>query len=331
MSLGWSDKTVTVTGATGFIGSHLVEELLDRGASVRILVRSRTPQPNGALGNLSLDVLQKVELQFGSVLDPEALRRSMQGADCLFHLAALVSIPYSYAHPREVLEVNAVGTVNALLAAREAGAKRVIVMSSSEVYGTARHIPIDEDHPLQAQSPYAASKIAAEKFGESFSLSYGLPVTIVRPFNTFGPRQSSRAVIPTIIAQALFAESIKLGTTNTTRDFTYVEDMVKGLVAVAENGQVDHDVINLGSGSAMSVAQVVERVKELTGSTVSIEQEPERTRPPASEVLRLCANTARAQRVLGWAPKMSFDDGLRATISWIKQVTSPDDASRYHI
>ncbi len=319
-----------MTGATGFIGSHLTEELTRRGADVRVLVRARTPQADRGLGNLSAEVLQKVRLQPGSVTEPEGLRAAAQGAACVFHLAALMSIPYSYQHPREVLEVNALGTLNALIAAREAEAERVIVVSSSEVYGTARRLPIDEEHPLQAQSPYAASKIAAEKIAESFSRTYGSPVTVIRPFNTYGPRQSLRAVIPTIVAQALFSDRIRLGTVTTKRDFTYVQDTVEGLLASAESSDAVHNIVNLGSGRDLSIRDVVDRVKALSGSSAVVEEDSERIRPERSEVKQLCANIDKAKQLLGWSPRLSFDDGLRATIAWMRDAATPDDAARYH-
>lgn len=326
----WSGKGVLVTGATGFIGSHLIEELLRRGARVRVLARPRTPELSGRLGNLSREVLDQVDLCYGDVREPEALATAVRGSVCLFHLAALISIPYSYEHPREVLDVNTLGTLNSLLAAREARIERVIVVSSSEVYGTARYVPIDEEHPLQAQSPYAASKIAAEKLAESFSRTYELPVTVVRPFNAYGPRQSLRAVIPAIIAQALFVKRIKVGTLTTTRDFTYVQDTVEGLLAVAEWRDASHEVLNLGSGRAVSISEVVERVKVLTGTKAPVEQEQVRIRPARSEVERLCANADKAKRMVGWAPRVSLDDGLAATITWMREGTTPDDAARYH-
>jgi nucleoside-diphosphate-sugar epimerase len=330
MSDHWLNRVVLVTGATGFIGSHLVEALLRRGAAVRILARPRTPEPHGALGNLSAAVIGQIDVRHGSVVEPEALRTSVRGAGCVFHLAALMSVPYSYEHPSEVLEVNARGTLNALMAAREAEVERVIVISSSEVYGTARRVPIDEDHPFQAQSMYAASKIAAEKLAESFWRTYGLRVTVIRPFNTYGPRQSLRAVIPTIVAQALFSEHMRLGNLKATRDFTYVGDVVEGLLAAAESRESIQEVLNLGSGREISIGELAERVKALTSSRAVIEHDGQRLRPEGSEVQRLCANADKARRLLGWSPRISLEEGLRATIKWIKETTGPEDAARYH-
>lgn len=326
----WSGKTVVVTGATGFIGSTLVEELLRRGARVKVLVRTRTLGLGKSQGNLSPQILSQVQMCQGSVLEPEGLRAAVNGSAYLFHLAALISIPYSYEHPREVFDVNALGTLNALIAARDAGMERVVVVSSSEVYGTARYVPIDEGHPFQAQSPYAASKVAAEKLAESFFRAFSLPITIVRPFNTYGPRQSLRGVIPTIIAQALFSKTIKLGTLAATRDFTYVTDMVQGLLAVAQPEALVGEVVNLGTGRAVAIAEVVERVKALTGSAAPVVQDDARMRPPHSEVERLCAGIEKAKRSADWSPRTSLDEGLRATITWLKGAVSPDDAARYH-
>lgn len=330
MSNQWSGKTVVVTGATGFIGSSLVEELVRRGAQVRVLVRPRTPAAHERLGNLSPQVLSQIQVCQGNVLEPEGLRAAVNDAHLLFHLAALISIPYSYEHPREVFEVNAIGTLNALIAARQERLERVVIVSSSEVYGTARYSPIDEGHPLQAQSPYAASKVAAEKLAESFFRSFGLPVTIVRPFNTFGPRQSLRAVIPTIVAQALFSKTIKLGTLSTWRDFTFVADTVDGLLAVAQPETLVGEVVNLGTGRTVTIAEVVDRVKALTDSAALVVQDDVRRRPPQSEVERLCAGIEKAKRNANWHPQTSLEEGLRATIDWLRGAIEPDEATRYH-
>jgi NAD dependent epimerase/dehydratase len=326
----WNGTSVLVTGGSGFIGSHLVEALLGLGARVRVLARCRTAHPGGGLGNLSDDVVRRLTICQGDIVDAEGVGAAAAGVDCIFHLAALVSVAYSFEHPHELLATNTIGTLNVLTAAKDAGVQRVLVVSSSEVYGTARYVPIDERHPLQAQSPYAASKISAEKFAESFHRSYGLPVTIVRPFNTYGVRQSLRAVIPTIVAQALHGRTIKLGDVSTKRDFTYVTDTVAGFLALMTSDEATGKVFNLGSANEVSIAEVVERVKVLTGSTAAVECEPQRVRPADSEVRRLLADTQYVRRMTGWHPQVSLDNGLKAVIAWISETIGPNEAARYH-
>jgi dTDP-glucose 4,6-dehydratase len=244
----------------------------------------------------------------------------------------LSGIPYSYSHPREVIETNTVGTLNVLLASRAAKVERLLITSTSEVYGTARTVPIDEEHPLQAQSPYAASKIAADKIAESFYRSFTLPVTVVRPFNTYGPRQSLRAVIPTIITQALRSDVVRLGSLTPTRDFTFVEDTVEGFIKAAESPRAVGETINLGTNSEIAIGEVAQRIIALCGRPARVEQEPQRLRPEGSEVNRLWSNNAKAKTLLGWTPKVSLDEGLRRTIEWVETMLPQDtEAARYHV
>ncbi len=315
----WSGVPVIVTGAGGFIGSHLVEALVGQGARVRAFVRYTSRGEIGLLRWLPKTVLQAVEVQRGDVRDGAAILHAMEGCDVVFHLAALVSIPYSYQHPREVVETNLLGTLNVLEAARRAQPRCVVHTSTSEVYGTAQTIPITEQHPLQAQSPYAASKVGADQLAESYHRCFGVPVTTVRPFNTYGPRQSARAVIPTIIMQALANDQIRLGSLHPTRDFTFVRDTVEGfLLAAATSEAVGHDV-NLGSDQEIAIGDLAHKILVLSGRSVPIVTEERRVRPTASEVGRLHADNALAQRLLGWRPTVSLEDGLRQTMVWIRE------------
>jgi NAD dependent epimerase/dehydratase len=318
-----------VTGADGFIGSHLVEALVADGARVRAMVLYNAFGSFGWLDSLAPEVAAGVDIVPGDVRDPRSVDGLLEGADVAYHLAALIGIPYSYEAPHSYVETNVIGTMNILEAARRHATPRVVVTSTSEVYGTARSVPIDEGHPLQAQSPYSASKIAADKLAESYHLSFGLPVVTLRPFNTFGPRQSARAVIPTVIAQvSTGAESVHLGATEPTRDFTFVDDTVRAFLAVgrAPAEQVIGKELNAGTGTEIAIGAVAQRIGELMGRTVRIEQRPERLRPEASEVMRLVCDSRRLREATGWAPKVALDDGLRRTISWFGQ---PQNLSRY--
>ena len=312
-------KRALVTGAAGFIGSHLVEELVERGYQVRCFVRYTSTNNLGYLNDLSPEKRKEVEVVAGDLKDGEAIRQAAQGVDVIFHLAALVGIPYSYVHPLEVIETNVTGTVNVLLAALDHGVGRVIHTSTSEVYGTAQYVPIDENHPLQGQSPYSASKIGAEKIVESFNASFGLPTTVIRPFNVFGPRQSARAVIPTIITQALVQDEIKLGNFDVTRDFTYVQDTVNGFITAAESDAAIGGLFNIGSNYEISIGQIAEKIIRLVGRDVRLVQDEKRVRPTKSEVRRLWADNQLAYKTFGWAPKVSFDEGLERTIRWVSQ------------
>jgi len=313
----WKDRTVLVTGAGGFIGSQLVEALITEGARVRAFVRYNSRGDPGLLSQVPQDLISKAELIAGDVRDPQAIQAAVKDCEFVFHLGALISIPYSYHHPAEVAGTNFMGTLNVLLACREFGVRRLIHTSTSEVYGTALHVPIDEGHPLQGQSPYSASKIGADKLAESFYCAYGLPVTTVRPFNTFGPRQSARAVIPAIITQALTQSTIRLGNLDARRDFTYVNDTVNGFMMAAQAGDMDGKTFNLGTGREVRISELVRLVIERVSHPVKIVIDPERLRPEKSEVQRLLSDNSLAKKLLGWQPMVSFEQGLEKTIAWI--------------
>lgn len=319
MSDFWNGKQVLVTGAGGFIGSHLVEALLHEGARVRAFVRYTSRNDLGLLKLLRPEDLARVDVIAGDLRDEHAVYETVKGCDLVFHLGALISIPYSYVHPAEVASVNFMGTLNLLMACREHGVKRLVHTSTSEVYGTARQVPISESHVLQGQSPYSASKIGADKLVESFVAAYGLPAVTVRPFNTFGPRQSTRAVIPTIITQALVKDEIKLGNLSTTRDFTFVTDTVNGFLRAAEAQGVEGGVFNLGTGEEISISDLVQRIIGQVGRTVRITEDSQRLRPEASEVMRLLSDNSLAVQRLGWRPQFTLDQGLEQTIAWVRE------------
>lgn len=316
-ALTWEGTRVLVTGAGGFIGSHLVERLVARGAHVRAFVRYNSRNDPGLLRHARLDRASH-EVMMGDLKDPDTVRRAARDVEVIFHLGALVAIPFSYQAPLDFVQTNVLGTAHVLAAALETGVKRLVHTSTSEVYGTAEYTPIDERHPLQGQSPYSASKIAADKLAESFFRSYGLPVATIRPFNTYGPRQSARAVIPTIISQAVIGNVIRLGATHPTRDFTYVEDLVEAFMSVAEEEHLIGRVINIGSGLEITVEDLVKLVSEMMDKELRIDVEEQRIRPVRSEVERLIADARQARAILGWYPQVSFREGLRATAAWIR-------------
>ena len=315
--MNWLGKEVLVTGAGGFIGSHLTERLVELGSNVRAFVRYNSRNESGLLDILPPAIRSKVKIVAGDLRDPEAIRAAVKDIEVIFHLGALIAIPYSYLHPREVVETNILGTLNVLNAAKDYNVTKVVHTSTSEVYGTAQYVPIDEAHPLQGQSPYSASKIGADKIAESFYKSYDLPVVTIRPFNTYGPRQSARAVIPTIITQALTQSTVQLGSLQPTRDFTYVKDTVEGFVKVAEAAEAVGEVINIGSDAEISIGDLAQRIIALTKRQVEIRSDAQRLRPAASEVERLWASNNKAKRLIGWTPQVSLDAGLRQTIEWI--------------
>jgi NAD dependent epimerase/dehydratase len=312
---------VLVTGAGGFIGSHLCEALVGRGDRVRALVHYNGRGDAGRIESVPPEVRSAIEVVAGDIRDPYALRDLVRGRELVFHLAALIAIPYSYVAPHSFFVTNTLGTVHLLQAAREEGAARVVHVSTSECYGSAQSIPISEDHPLVAQSPYAASKIGADQAAGSFCRAFEVPVVTVRPFNTFGPRQSARAIIPTIITQALTLGVVRLGALEPTRDLTFVTDTVAGMIAAADAPAVIGETINLGTGEHISIGDLATRIFELleqTGVHAHIEHDAARLRPPGSEVERLCSDRSKAKRLLGWEPQVSLTDGLLATIASIR-------------
>lgn len=311
-------RTVLVTGAGGFIGSHLVEALVEQGTTVRAFVRYTSRRDSGWLSRLPNDVASSVEIIYGDLRDTHAVEQAVSGVTQVFHLGALIAIPYSYVHPDEVISVNILGTLNVLNAARRHGLELVVHTSTCEVYGTAQYVPIDESHPLQGQSPYSASKIAADKIAESFWRSYDLPVVTVRPFNTYGPRQSMRAVIPTIVTQALTSDRVVLGSIHPTRDFTFVKDTVAGLVRAADVKGVAGGVFNLGTGREIAIGELAKLVIGIVGRSVELVTDTGRIRPKNSEVDRLCSDNTLAANTLGWQPKTLLEDGLAHTVEWVR-------------
>jgi dTDP-glucose 4,6-dehydratase len=320
---------VLVTGAGGFIGSHLTERLVSLGATTRALIRYTSTGSRGWLERSP--VRDDVEFVAGDICDDRILEGAAKGVDVVFHLAALIGIPYSYRAPRSYVRTNVEGTLTVLEAALRGGASRVVHTSTSEVYGTALTVPIAESHPLQAQSPYSASKASADMLATAFHRSFGLDVAIVRPFNTYGPRQSIRAVIPTIITQALAGGPIRLGHLSPTRDFTYVLDTVDGFVRAAEAAGAAGQVVNLGSGREISVGDLAARIQALMGTSARIETDAVRERPATSEVERLCADASRARTLLNWTPRESLDAGLTKTIAWMRDHTGGVPAHVYGV
>jgi dTDP-glucose 4,6-dehydratase len=309
-------ERVLVTGAGGFIGSHLVEGLLQRGMLVRAFARYTSTGQTGFLQQIPAN--DRLEIVLGDIRDGRAVRQAVKGCGRIYHLAALIGIPYSYVAPHSYVEVNIHGTLNVLEAARDQGVQRVIVTSTSEVYGTAQYTPIDEKHPLNAQSPYAATKIGADQLALSYHRSYLLPVTVVRPFNTYGPRQSARAVIPTIITQALVSDAIHIGSVGPVRDLVYVKDTVAGFCAVGDSEACIGKVTNLATGVGVTVGDVVERVQKLVGRHLPVVEDADRKRPEASEVFRLLGSAEKAHALAGWQAHTALNDGLRQTIEWIR-------------
>jgi NAD dependent epimerase/dehydratase len=314
-----SENAVLVTGAAGFIGSHLVEELLRRRQRVRAFVRYNSAARTGWLEDVAAGPSAKPEVLFGDIRDARAVREAAAGCDRIYHLAALIGIPYSYRAPDSYVEVNVQGTLNVLNAARDLGIERTIITSTSEVYGTALYTPIDEGHPLQAQSPYSATKIAADHLAISYHRSFGLPVTVVRPFNTYGPRQSTRAVIPTIMAQAVAGTEIRLGSLDPVRDLVFVTDTVAGFLAVGECPDCVGRVTNLATGSGVTVRELAERVMRLVGRKLPLVETQERKRPDASEVFQLIGSAAAAAQLAGWQPRTALDEGLTRTLAWLRR------------
>ncbi|PZC46136.1 MAG: dTDP-glucose 4,6-dehydratase [Chloroflexi bacterium] len=313
----WNGKRVLVTGAGGFIGSHVAERFVELGADVRAMVHYNA---HGKWGWLDESPLRgEMEVVAGDIRDRDSVTQALNGITIAVHLAALIAIPYSYIAPDSYIHTNVGGTLNVLQAARNLGVERVVHTSTSEVYGTARYVPMDESHPLRAQSPYAASKIAADKLAESFHLSFDLPVVTVRPFNTYGPRQSARAVIPAIVRDCLEGQTLQLGNLHPTRDLNYVKDTVEGFVMAASAPDAVGRVVNIGTGREISIGDLVRLIGNLMGVEISIHQEAERQRPDKSEVERLLADNTVAKDILGWRSAWTLETGLPPTIDWIRE------------
>ncbi|GAB3671969.1 NAD-dependent 4,6-dehydratase LegB [Actinocorallia lasiicapitis] len=312
------ETLVAVTGADGFIGSHLVERLVAEGHRVRALAQYNSFGSWGWLDTLPADVMASVEVQLGDVRDLGSMKALVDGAEAVYHLAALIAIPYSYQAPRSYVETNVIGTLNVLEACREAGTGRIVHTSTSETYGTALTVPIAETHPLQAQSPYAASKAGADKLAESYHLSFGLPVVTLRPFNTFGPRQSARAFIPTVISQIAAGETvIKVGSLDPTRDFTYVKDTAAAFHAAATTPGIEGGLFNAGVGGEISMGDLAKAIAATMGRDVEFFSETQRQRPANSEVMRLVCDSSKFQAATGWKPAHTLEEGLAETISWL--------------
>lgn len=313
----WKEKNVLVTGGCGFIGSHLVELLNSLGAKVKVFVRYTS---SGTLGNLSNSMSKDLEIVYGDLRNSYVVLQAMKDIDFVFHLASLISIPYSYINPVEYFDVNVNAIMNILNAARELSTELVVHTSTSEVYGTAQTIPINEHHPLQGQSPYSASKIAADKLAESYFLSYTLPVITIRPFNTFGPRQSTRAIIPTIINQLLQGDKLYLGDLTPTRDFLYVKDNIRGFISAVENyDKLLGKTLNVGTGEEISINDLALKIGEVMNKRPEIHVESRKLRPEKSEVRRLCCDATQFKSLTGWAPKYSFEEGLRETVAFYEE------------
>lgn len=331
MKTFWQNKNVLVTGAGGFIGSHLVERLVDQGAHVRAFVRYNSKGDIGHLSALRSEALSRLEIIAGDLRDLPAVTSAMSDIHTVFHLGALIAIPYSYKHPANVVDSNILGTMNILLAARETKVKRVVHTSTSEVYGTAIRIPIDKSHPFQGQSAYSASKIGADKLAESFYCAYDLPVVTVRPFNTYGPRQSTRAVIPTIITQALTQDVIYLGNLDATHDLTDVSDTVEGFLCAGEAQKIEGGTFNLGVGYEVKIGELAHQIISCIGRKVEIKVDSSRLRPPKSEVERLLSDNRLAKVKLNWSPRVNLQDGLLKTIAWISDHISSYRPSIYQL
>lgn len=332
-------ENILITGAEGFVGSHLVETLVAEGRRVKAMALYNSFGRYGWLDTIPTATRDKIELVMGDVRDPFSVREAMRGCDGVMHLAALIAIPYSYAAPASYVDVNVSGTLNVVQAARDLGIKKVVHTSTSEVYGTAQQVPIPETHPLVGQSPYSASKIAADQMAYSYFCAFGTPVAIARPFNTYGPRQSLRAVIPTIILQALSGEkTLSLGALEPTRDFNFISDTVAGMISILDSDKAIGETINIGSGFEISVGDTVKLISEITGKKLEVKKDEARLRPDASEVERLCCDNSKALKLLGWKPKYQGREGLKSgladSIKWFENTLNRayyQDVHRYTI
>ncbi|HUK93149.1 MAG TPA: SDR family NAD(P)-dependent oxidoreductase [Methanomicrobiales archaeon] len=329
--MSWKERRVLVTGAGGFIGTHLVDALVERGAQVTALVRYNSRSDWGMLEERYRNGAEGIRVILGDVTDAGCVRKAVEGNEVVFHLAALIGIPYSYEAPESYVRTNTLGTLNVLSASLSAGVERMVHTSTSEVYGTALYTPIDEAHPLQGQSPYSASKIAADKMAEAYYCSFGLPVVTLRPFNTYGPRQSARAVIPTMITQALTSKTVQLGSLEPVRDFTFVTDTARAFILAAERDDAVGKTIHTGSGIGISIGELAQRILAQVNPGARIITGGERVRPGKSEVMRLVCDSRRAWEELGWRPEVSLDEGLSRTIAWIREHLDNYKAGRYAI
>ncbi|MBN1055117.1 SDR family NAD(P)-dependent oxidoreductase [Clostridium botulinum] len=320
-------KKVLVTGADGFIGSHLCEILLENGYDVRAFVYYNSFNSWGWLDSLDKNKKSKIDIFSGDIRDPNGVREAMKGIDEVFHLAALIAIPFSYHSPDSYVDTNIKGTLNVLQASRELNTKRILITSTSEVYGTAKYVPIDENHPFQGQSPYSATKIGADRIAESFYRSFDLPLTIVRPFNTYGPRQSARAVIPTIITQLLCGEKqIKLGSLTPTRDFNYVKDTANGFLEISKSEKTIGEEINIATSKEISIKNLASEIISQINKDATIICDEERLRPKKSEVNRLLGSNEKVKKLTNWEPKFTFAEGIKETIDWFRV---PENLARY--
>jgi UDP-glucose 4-epimerase len=324
-------RKALVTGAGGFIGSHLVEGLVERGYRVRAFVHYNSQGSWHNLDRVAPPVLSSLEVVAGDIADSFSVDRAVEGCDVVFHLAALIGIPYSYVAPSSYVATNVTGTLNVLEACRRHGVARVVHTSTSETYGSAQYVPIDERHPLVGQSPYSATKIAADKLAESFQRSFGTPVVVLRPFNTFGPRQSLRAVIPTVIVQALTREALSLGSLEPVRDFTFVSDTVAGFIAAAESERVVGETVNLGVGAGVSIRELVDGIGEILGRRLSVAEDRDRLRPPQSEVTRLVSDNRKARELMGWSPAVPLRAGLERTLAYLREHSHEFRSEQYAI
>jgi NAD dependent epimerase/dehydratase len=329
--MNWKDKKVLITGADGFIGSHLTQELISRGVQVKAFVMYNSFNSWGWIDSFSAGDREALDVVSGDIRESDILKRALSDVDIVFHLAALIAIPYSYTSPSSYVRTNIEGTLNLLQTALDHGVEKIIHTSTSEVYGTAQYTPIDEKHPLQGQSPYSASKIGADMLAESFYRSFKLPVTTVRPFNTYGPRQSARAIIPTLILQMLKGKQIRIGSLHPIRDFTYVSDTVEGFINAAETDGINGKVINLGSNKGISIGELTNALATILDQEVTIECEEERVRPAHSEVNRLICNNQRAQELLQWQPAVKLMEGLSQTIKWFRENRQAYKSGVYNI
>lgn len=321
-----------VTGADGFIGSHLTEELVKSGYDVKAFVYYNSFSTWGWLDTLPKEILSRIEIFSGDIRDPNGVRESMKGVQGVFHLAALIAIPFSYHSPDSYVDTNIKGTLNVLQAARELETERILVTSTSEVYGTAQYVPIDEKHPFQGQSPYSATKIGADRLAESFYRSFSLPVTIVRPFNTYGPRQSARAVIPTVITQLLSGKTeIKLGSLSPTRDFNYVKDTVNGFIKIAQSDKTLGEEINIATQKEISIGETAQIIIDRINPAARIICDEVRLRPEKSEVNRLLGSNEKIKRLAGWEPRYTFEQGIEETIEWVRNNSERYKADIYNL